>query len=224
MAEPTALLSDFTTSPTMQSFHCDTVELRIQFEAGEMDIDAFLSAVDEIGVPTESDKDGDREIILILANEGAAKEYHAHLTVRIWKNRSGRAEIGYYTGGTESALNGPPSAENIAQWLGRFFVSEMTAHVHMNYTFNKSFKPTMSLNFPLTTTEKGLAGAVVSGLALIFPLSYPDTTAIIQSGEDNDTYIFLRKTVKASLMNFHLTEELENTSALVNNLIKRGEQ
>lgn len=222
MAEPTALLGDLTASTTMKSFHCDTVELRIQFEVGDMDVAAFLSAVDELDVSTESDEDGDREIILICASESNPDDYHAHLTVRIWKDGSGRTEIGYYSSGTESAVDGL-NAEQCAQWVGKFFASEVTAHVHINYTFDKSFKPTVNLNFPAPTTEKALAGSMVSGLALIFP-TYPGTTAVIQAGESEETYIFLRKTVKATVATFRVNEELENTSALVNSLIRQAGQ
>lgn len=221
MAEPTTLISDLTASIPMKSFHCDTLELRIQFEIGGLDVDAFLSAVDELGISTESDEDGDREIILIFASESNPDDYHAHLTVRVWKDGSGRTEIGYYSGGTETAVDGV-SAENCAQWMGKFFASEVTAHVHINYTFDKSFKPTVNLNFPAPTTEKALAGSIVSGLALIFP-TYPGTTAVVQAGENDETYIFLRKTVKAGLTTFRVTEELENTSELVSSLIRKSE-
>lgn len=220
MAEPTALLSDSTLSMAMQRFNCESVELRLRFKADEMDVDAFLAAADEKGFSTEPDDDGDREITEVFPNENKTDDYHAHFTVRLWKNRSGNAEVGYYTGAAEGSGEPPLNADNCVAWLGGFFMSEMTAHLHINYKFGSSFIPAVSLNFPLTTSDKALAGTMVSGLALMFP-SEPKTTAIIQSGQDDETHLFLRKTISADLKAFHLFEELEKTVVLVNRLVSK---
>jgi hypothetical protein len=79
----------------------------------------------------------------------------------------------------------------------------------------------MSLNFPLTSSEKSLAGAVVSGLALILPQD-PKTTVIIQSGKNGETYIFLRKTIQLDLKDFSLMSELEQQLTLVETLVKKA--
>lgn len=219
MAEPTALFPDVC-SKAMKNFNCDLVELRLWFKPGDIDVAAFLRAVDEIGISTEADDDGDREIILIVGCENESDDYHAHITVRLWQDERGMVEISYFTGGAEQVVGPPLNVTNCANWLGEFFKSEVKVHVHSNYTFDKSFMPTVSLNFPLMTTEKALAGTIVSGLALVFP-SYPNTTAIIQSGQNNETFIFLRKTVQLNLKDFKVISELESMSPLVNTLIKR---
>lgn len=220
MAEPTTLFPNIC-SKAMKSFKCDLIEVRFRFKPSEMNIAAFLKAVDEFGVSTEPDEDGDRQIVLIFACDDESNDYHSHVTVSIWSDESGSVEIGYYTGGAERAVPPPLNVANCANWLGEFFTTEVRAHVHLNYTFDKSFVPSVSLNFPLTTTEKGLAGTVVSGLALVFP-TYPNITAIIQSGGNNETYLFLRKTVQMNLKDFQVVNELESMSVLVSNLIKKA--
>ena len=223
MAELSTLSPESKLSKTMQSFFCDLIEVRLRFKAGDLDTAAFLRAVDQIGISTEADEDGDREILLIFACENKTDDYHAHVTVRLRKDESGIVEIGYYTGLTERAVEPPLNVTNCANWLGEFFAAEVTSHVHINYAFDKSFIPAVSLNFPLTTTEKVLAGTVVSGLALVFPSSFPNTTAIIQSGPNDGTYLFLRKTVQLNLKDFQIVNELENISPLVNTLLKKGD-
>lgn len=204
----------------LQKFSCDSVEVRLRFKAGEMDVDAFLLAADEIGLPTECDEDGDREINLVFPDETISDAYHLHVTIRLWKNQSGNAELGFYTGGAEGSGEPRLTAENCAGWLGGFFKAAVIAHVHINYTFDQSFIPAVSLNFPLTTSDKALAGTMVSGLALIFP-SEPKTTAIIQSGQNDATHLFLRKTTSVDLKSFNLFDELEKTAVLVNRLVRK---
>src|SRR6266567_1788256 len=169
MAEPT-ILSAEQKNMSMERFHCDTFELGLRFDEGEMNVDAFLKDVSQRGISIEPDEDGDREISFAFkTDDSAADKYHAHLTVHIWKDGSGRADLSYHTGEAERGIQPPPTVHDCADWLGQFFVDELTAHMHVNYTFSKPFVPTVSLNFPLTTSEKGLAGTVVSGLALILP-------------------------------------------------------
>jgi hypothetical protein len=221
MAEPFALFP-YHKPMSLERFHCDTFELRLRFDAGEQNVDAFLKALNEKGVKTEPDEDGDREIgFAVASDDETSDEYHAHITVRIWEDGSGRLDLSYHSGEAEKNIEPPPSVSDCARWLGAFFTDELTTHTHVNYTLDKSFNPTMSLNFPLTSSEKSLAGAVVSGLALILPQD-PKTTVIIQSGKNGETYIFLRKTIQLDLKDFSLMSELEQQLTLVETLVKKA--
>jgi hypothetical protein len=221
MAEPSALFPELKLSMNMREFHCDSVELRIQFQPDAMNVDDFIAYLKERGVDTDPDEDGDTLISLVFASDETAGEpCHSHLTVRIWKDKSGIVELGYYPGRGEKAIDPPPTVSDCAQWIGSFFQTELRIHVHLDYTFNQSFTPKVSLNFPLPTSDKQLAGTTVSGLALIVP-GDEKATAIIQSGEDRQTHLFIRKTRQIDLKAFHVLDELERTAGLVSSLISK---
>jgi hypothetical protein len=219
MAEPSALFPELKLSMTMNKFHCDSVELRVQFPADAMNVDDFLAHLNEQGVNTEPDDDGDKMISVVLAEgETEDEQYHTHMVARVWKDKSGMVDLGYFPGKGEKAIAPPPTASSAAQWLGSFFQSDVRLHVHLDYTFNQSFTPKVSLNFPLPTSDKQLAGTTVSGLALIIP-GHENATAIIQSGEDKQTHLFIRKTRQMDLKTFQLLDELSRTEALVDSLM-----
>jgi len=198
----------------MGDFHCDTFEMRIRFEPHEMNTEAFLKAVADQGISMEPDADGDTEVTLTFPGDKDA--HHAHLTVNLWKSGRGRAELSYHSSDTEKGAKAPSSADNCAQWLGEFFRDKVTAHVHVNYTFDKLFTTTITLPFPLVTSEKGLAGALVSGLALVFP---NDAGSAIIQRVTNETFLFVRQTIQVDLKDFSMFTELERLSELVNNLV-----
>jgi hypothetical protein len=203
----------------MDVFHCDMFEMRIRFEPHEMNVKAFLEALSEKGIKAEPDEDGDTEISLTFpCADETVSDYHAHLTVNLWKSGRGKLDLSYHRGGTEKGAVSPASVNDCGQWLGSFFTDKVTAHIHVNYTFGKSFAPAITLNFPLVTSDKALAGALVSGLALVFPND--PKSAIIQSGK-NETYLFVREVVQMDLKEFSLNQELGNISQTVNNLVKK---
>lgn len=221
MAEPTVLIPSLTPM-NMQSFHCDTFELQMRFQARTINLDAFLNAVSEKGIHGKPDADGNTKIALVFrGNSETSSNCHAHLTVSVRKSGQARAELTYHSVGTKKAIVPPPSVEDCAQWFGSFLTGEIETHLHIDYTFDESFTPAISLRFPLTTSEKSLAGALVSGLALTLPEA-PSRTLIIQSGEEKETYLFIRETTHQSLKDFNLLKELEQRSELVSSIVKKS--
>ncbi|HKO62480.1 MAG TPA: hypothetical protein VJV03_15050 [Pyrinomonadaceae bacterium] len=209
----------------LKEYHCDTFQLRMQFDTGEMNVEAFLSALAERGISTEADSDGVRDLELVFGSDDPSDDRcHAHANIRIWKDDSGRVVLSYHEGKTSNGIDPPPNVEEAPKWLGNFFSDKsLTTHVHVNYTFNQSYRPTVTLHFPLVTSEKELAGSIVTGLAFTLPTE-PKTTAIVQSGATDEIHLFLRKTVQIQLKDFVLAAELQKLSSLVNVLIKKADK
>ncbi len=222
LVPPTLILSPMSLS--LEEYHCDTFQLRMQFDTGEMDVERFLEAVSERGIATDADADGVREIELVFGGEEEVEvTCHAHANVRIWKDNSGRVELSYHAGTSVDGLEPPPTLADAPSWLGQFFADKpLTTHIHVNYTFDQSYEPTISLSFPLVASNKQLAGAVVTGLAFTLPTE-PKTTVILQSGATNQTYLFLRRTIQTQLKEFELNMELQNLTSLVSVVIKKAE-
>lgn len=226
MAESTTPLPNSKLSINMQTFHCDSLELRLQFPSGEMDVGAFVRVVTERGIKADPDKDGDIDVTLVFGHPDSEVNYHAHLRVLVRADESGRIDLSFHLGPSGDKDEQPPYVENCAKWLGSFLKSEkLPMHVHANYTFDKTFVPAVTLPFPFTTPVKALRGAVVTGLGLLLPNEAGSTatkTVIIQSSGD-ETFIFLRVDDEMSLKDFDLFLELETLSATVNTLIKKEE-
>lgn len=221
MVEPTTLASANTNPETaitmsMERFHCDTFEMRIQFDSIEMNTAAFLETVKQRGVAIDANKEGEINFSITFGSRDGASGFHSHLRAQLRKDGSGKAELNYHPSSLEDKGD-EPYVEDCTQWLAQFFREKVTAHLHVNYTFDTSFTPAVILNFPLVTSEKSLAGALVAGLALVFP---NDKTTIIQSGK-NETYVFIRETVQMDLSKFDLINELERLSVMVNSLVKK---
>jgi hypothetical protein len=220
MAEPTTLFPEFDVS-TLEAFNCDSVELKVHFEPGEFNLDEFIARLAERGITARPDQDGDTQVLLSFGNQESEPQYHAHLMFTIWKNQSGVLDLDYFPGTSEGSIEPPPSAADCSKWLGSFFNTEVRIHIHLDYTFNQSFSPRLVLNFPLPTSDKALAGSVVSGLALIIP-GDERTTAILQSGEENQTHVFIRKSRRQHLKDFYVFDELERTTGLIDSLISKS--
>ena len=202
----------------MGDFHCDTFEMRIRFKPQEMNVEAFLKALAEKEIATSPDADGDTEVTLTFP--GDKETHHAHLMVNLWKSGRGRAELSYHSSGTIKGAAAPSSADNCAQWLGTFFRDKVTAHAHVNYTFDKSFTPTVALPFPLVTPDNVLAGSMVSGLELTLPNESDPT---ILQRHDDKIFVFLRNTFQLDLVQFNLATELQKLSGTVNKLVKTAD-
>jgi len=202
----------------MEDFRCDTLEMRIRFDGENLNVDRLLSALAENKVVAETDEDGDTEVFTVLgASEGSAANYHAHLSVDISEDGSGTVELFYYPGSrhrTTSSLN----AETCAPWLADFFADGTIAtHLHVNYTFDNSVKPVITLPFPIAASEPLLAGATVSGVALTLP---NDTRGAIIQRTSDQTFLFLRESAQINLREFDLIAELNRLDASVKLFVK----
>jgi hypothetical protein len=219
MAEPTVPIELSTPSLSLERFHCDSFEVRLSFDTGDMDVSRFLKAIEERGLSARTEDSGDRDVWLTFGSHDDAWDYHAHLRVFLRKDDSGRAELSYHPSSYDDKGSNP-FVVDCAQWFGGFLKEPMMAHLHVNYTFGPSFTSAISLNFPLVTSEKPLAGALVSGLALVFP---NERTAIIQSGKD-EIYLFVRETTRIDFSTFEPTKEIERLSPFVGNLVKESKK
>lgn len=224
MPESTPIIPESKLPINMERYYCDSLELRLPFPSGEMDAEAFVKAVAERGLKTDADKDGDRDIALVFGRPDPSVNYHAHLRVLLRKDGSGRIDLSFHLGPSGDTEEQPPYIEDCAKWLGGFFKKKkQQMHVHANYTFDKSFSSVVTLPFPLTTSEKALSGALVTGLGLLLPNEEASKkTVIIQSAGD-ETYIFLRAEEEIDLDGFALFSELETLSVVVNTLVKKQE-
>ena len=206
----------------MQSFYCDTLELRIHFEPHEIKADQLLKALAERGLTTEPDEDGDVQVAFTCApSQKTEGLHHAHLNIVLTKNGEGRVVLSYHSGRLHSKTVAAPNTDDCAQWLGSFFKDTVTAHTHVNYTFDDTFTSAVSLDFPLTAPAKELAGAMVSGLAIVLPKN--PKMAIIQSGQ-NEIYIFIRGTAELDPKSFDLFVELNTLTPLVESLVTKVDQ
>ena len=220
MAEHTDLVPLPAPSMSMESFQCDTFALQMRFQKGDLKAEEFLRAASERGIDTSPDEDGDVQISVMFKENINESPYHAHLTMTVRKDGRGKADLSYHPGEANDPIEPPPGADECAEWLGGFLTGEVTTHIHVDYTFDESFTSAVSLNFPLPTSEKSLAGAVVSGLSFVLPTA-SGTSMIVQTGDDNETYIFLRETLKQELKNFRLYAELRRRSELVYSVMKK---
>lgn len=209
---------------TFTDFYIDSFELRLEFSPVEFDSDAFLKAVAERGTKIETHDGGDTDVGFSFGSLDQSVTHHAHLRVRLKKSGSGRAEISYRSGSLEDEKEQPPYIEDCAEWFGGFVKAEkVLAHIHVNYTFDKSFSPVLPLPFPLVTSEKALAGASVTGVALVLPNDEGLSRTVIIQGGAEETFIFLRMDNNIDLKSFDLFSELKTLSGVINPLIKKQE-
>ncbi len=189
-----------------------------------MEGEAFLKAVTEDrGTSLVTDADGDADVAFSFGSPDTSIDYHAHMRVFLKKDQSGRLELSFHPGPLEYSQETPPYVDECARWLGGFFKSDRPrTHVHANYSFGKSFAPIIALPYPLTPSEKALAGALVTGLSLLLPNGGASKSVIIQSAGD-ETYIFLRRETEIDLKSFDLFAELRFLATEVNSFVRKQE-
>lgn len=220
MDQSTTLQEQSHVAMSMEDFHCETFEMRINFEVGKMDTAAFLKVLSERGTVVEPDDDGDIKVSLTFPSPADTKsDYHAHLKFDLWNNGRGRTVLSYHAGETEKGATSQINASDCAKWLGEFCTDKVSAHVHINYTFDDSFTTAVPIPFPLVISGP-LAGSLVSGLALVLPNDA--TTAILQK-IDEGIYVFLRREFEIDLREFNLFTELEKLSPTVDSLIEAAD-
>lgn len=208
---------------SMDDFHCEVFEMFFRFTAEEVDQDAFLRAVEGLGVERETDDKGDTEVELVLASREDSPGHHAHVSIGFSKEEKHRLHFSYYAFPVESEDEKLPHVEDGARWLGEFFKADtMKVHTHTTYTFDKSFSPAIPFPFPLISTEKGLVGSLVTGMSILFPKEPPEQVIIQRTGDT--TYISHSTTSEVSLKNFDLATELKRLSvSVINSLVKKQE-
>src|ERR1043165_1360425 len=212
---------------SMDDFQCDMLELNAEFEREALDESALLEAAGELypdGV--EVDEEGNTEVTLSFAIPDEPLKPHAHLTVRLNKAGKGTLELRFHNSSVEWVPEEEkerwPNVYDCAQWLGKFFRGGTgKGHIHAAYIFDDSFVPTVSLPFPLVTSEKGLAGALVLGISLLLPKEHGVATAALQTTPKGSTYLFITTTSATNLKEFNLDAELERLSPSINTFVKR---
>jgi hypothetical protein len=207
---------------TMEDFHCEMLELSLRFSSEDMDQTAFLKAAGIENREEYTDEDGDFATAVSFGAREQSTDYHAHMRVRFFKEGEHRIEISYHDSRGEAIEDvKPPYAEDCAQWVGGFFKGDKVAvRISAAYTFDKSFSPVVSLPFPLTSSEKALAGSLVTGLSILFPKEIPES-AVIQMGSDDDTMVFFNTKAELNLKEFDLLGELKRLAVSVNSLVKK---
>lgn len=210
---------------TMEDFHCEMLELSLSFSSEEMDQDAFLQAAGIENKEEHTDSDGDFAMDLTFGAREESTSYHAHMRVRFFNDGNNVIRIGYHASRAEAIGDvEPPFVEDCAQWLGGFYkIAKIPARISGTYTFDKSFSPVFSLPFPLISSEKTLAGSLVTGLSILFPKEEPES-AIIQSTPEDETMVFFNTWSKLDLEKFDLLTELERLSTSVNSLVREQEK
>lgn len=214
---------------SMDDFQCDMLELNADFKREALDETAFLEAVRELGPDElEVSEEGNVEVSLSFGIADEPLKPHAHLAVRLNKSGKGRLELRFHNSTIEweseeeKERRRQPNVYDGAQWLGRFFSGDtVEAHIHAAYIFDDSFAPTVTLPFPLVTSEKGLAGALVLGLSLLLPNEQEVATATIQTTPKGATFLFITTTTATNLKVFNLDTELERLSPSVSTFVKR---
>lgn len=207
----------------MQGFHCEMLELSFWFSSEDMDQNAFLKALGVENREEYTDQDGDFGMALNFTAREESTDYHAHMRVWFFKDGRNRIDISYHDSKAEEADNKPPSVEDCLQWIASFFkVDKVVSRRSGSYTFDKSFSPVVSLPFPLISSEKALAGSLVTGLSILFPKETPETV-IIQTTPGDDTMLFFNTSSELNLKEFDLFKELERLSVSVNSLVKKQE-
>jgi len=206
----------------MLDFHCEMLELSVRFSSEEFDEPAFLKAAEVDEKEKYIDEDGDFVMNLSFGTRDESSDYHAHMLILIMRNGKHRIDIRYHDSRIEESNDGAPYAEDCAPWIGSFFKTEkQVARIAAGYEFDSSFSPVISLPFPLVSSEKILAGSLITGLSILFPKESGAENIIIEAGEDGTTGIFLKTRSELKLKEFNLNEELKRLSISVNTLITK---
>jgi hypothetical protein len=207
---------------TMEGFHCEMLELSLRFSSEDMDQEAFLKAAGIDNREELTDEDGDFAMAATFEGHEQSTDYHAHMRVLFFKDGPNHMiDLRYHQSPPKPTDEKPPNAEDCAQWLGDLFkVNKVTARISASYRFDKSFSPVISLPFPLISSEKVLAGSLVTGLSLLFPREVTES-AVIQAGSDDDTTVFFNTKSELDLKKFDLLSELARLSSSVNSLVKQ---
>ena len=208
---------------TMEDFHCEMFEVSLRFPEESIDQDAFLKAADIQDKTEFTDEDGDFLLGLTFNDHAPSIDYHAHMRVLFFKDGRNKIDVRYHQSSPRGTEEKPPYAEECARWLGSFFkVNSLTARISAAYTFDKSFSPILNLPFPLISSEKALAGSLVTGLSILFPKETPESV-IIQT-EDGDTSLFFSTKSEINLKELDLITELEKLSVRISSLLKKQEK
>jgi hypothetical protein len=211
---------------TMESFHCEMLELSFRGSSDDMDQDAFLKAAGIDDKEEYTDEDGDFAMGATFNEHEESTDYHAHLRVRFFKDGRTMIDLKYHQSLPKPTDEEPPYAENCAQWLGGFFKEdEVTVRISASYKFDQSFSPVVGLPFPLISTEKALAGSIVTGLSILFPKEEGAETVVIQAGGDGDhTSLFFNTKSELSLKEFNLIDELARLSVSVSSFMRNRKE
>jgi hypothetical protein len=207
----------------LEDFYCDMFDLSFRFSAEDFDKAAFLR---EIGVADESeyiDEDGDLVLHVSLPSREETSKQHAHLSIIVKADMTGRADLDFHQPGTKTVENKPPYLEDSAQWIAPFFkLEEVAVRMDVAYEFDKTFSPLIPLPFPLVASSKALSGLKVTGLALDYPADSRIKNAILQL-EKRGPYLFVHKDSTINLKEFDLYKELENLQTTVDSLVRKRE-
>jgi hypothetical protein len=209
----------------MQDFHCEMLELSFRFSSEDFDEDAFLKAAEVDDKEEHIDEDGDFVMNLSFDTRDKDSDYHAHMRILLLKNGKNRIDISYHDSEVEDVEGKPPYAEDCAQWIGTYFKQDRAlARISAGYEFDNSFATVISLPFPLISSEKVLAGSLVTGLSIFFPKEKGPETIILQSGSEGVISLFLNSQSEVNLKEFELIKELERLAVSVNSLVtlKKG--
>jgi hypothetical protein len=208
----------------MDDFHCESLDLRLTFPPEEIDRELFLKAAEAVS-PGGAAEDDDGNIDLGASFGSLAKppRHHAHLRVRLYKDRDSRADFSFHKSPEEiDDEGGPPYLEDCVRWFGEFLTTDsVKARVTAEFSFDSSFSPAIALPFPLVTANKQLAGALVTGLSVLFPGESPQS-AIIQSAGD-EVYVYFSCWSDISPSTFDWIAELRKISGPVNALVRKQE-
>lgn len=211
------------TIKTMEGFHCEMFEMSLRLPEGSIDRDAFFEAADVQDKEEFTDEDGDFLLPLTFNDHAPNIDYHVHMRVLFFKDGRNKIDIKYHQSKPRGTEENPPYAEECARWFGSFLkVDSPTARISAGYLFDKSFSPVVSLPFPLISSEKALAGSLVTGLSILFPKATPESV-IIQT-DNGDTSLFFSTKSEVNLKEFDLITELEKLSSRVNSLLKKQEK
>jgi hypothetical protein len=209
----------------MLDFHCEMLELSVPFSSEDFDEPAFLKAVGVDQKEEYIDEDGDFVMNMSFDTHDESSDYHAHMMVLLFKNGKNRIDIRYHDSRMEASNGEPPYAEDCAEWIGGFFkVDQLMARIAAGYEFDKTFSPVISLPFPLVSTEKSLAGSLITGLSILFPKEKSPENVIIEAGSDGTTFVFLKTRSELRLKQFDLSEQLKKLSDSVNSLITKQQE
>jgi hypothetical protein len=207
----------------MKDFHCDTFELSFRFTSEEIELENFLKAVGLENREEAADEDGDILITNTFGRQEKTTDYHGHIRVTLNKENNGRVILRYHESGLDIEDEEPPHAEDFANWLADFFKNEeCKSRVTASYAFDNSYEPTITLPFPVATSEKALAGSSVLGVSIQFPEKHPLDIGVVQRGE-NVTLVTVLFTSEIRLRDFNLLTELERLEAHIDSLVRKQE-
>jgi hypothetical protein len=210
------------TTKTMGDFHCETLEMSLSFSTEDIDQDSFLKAAGVEDRKEYTDSDGDFAMDLTFGAREESTDYHGHMRIRFFSDGNNRIRISYHDSKAEAIEDvQPPYIEDCMQWLGAFFKADtIRARISVTYTFDESFSPVVSLPFPLVSSEKVLAGSLVTGLSILLPKEQTES-AIIQMTPEGGAMVFFTTLHDVELEKFDLLTELERLSASVDSLIRK---